>query len=125
MQPGMTRITNLNDYPYEENFKGNKIYIAPKDSIEMESGEALLFKGTMGTPPRLKNGVPDPRFFKWLKFESSADVKKANMNKFKCQACGKVCKSQKGLNEHLKTHEDLEKGTMADGSTGDEDVNQS
>ena len=33
------------------------------------------------------------------------EEEKQNSNKFICEVCGKVCKSQIGLNSHLKTHQ--------------------
>jgi len=122
MQLGMTKITNMNDYPYRELFKGQKIEILPHKSIEMESGEAHIFKGTMGSGPKFNDGIQDPETYKWLKFETAAEVKRASVNKFRCEACGKVCKTQKSLGEHMKVHVDLPEATLADGTIpGDED----
>lgn len=33
------------------------------------------------------------------------EEEKQNSNEFICEVCGKVCKSQIGLNSHLKTHQ--------------------
>lgn len=35
----------------------------------------------------------------------NVETKKENSNEFICNVCGKVCKSQIGLNSHIKTHQ--------------------
>lgn len=123
MEAGRTKITNMNDYEYVEDFKGNMIRIPPHGSIELESGEAHLFRGTMGNGPKFEGGVQLPESYKWLKFETNADIKRAvSATVLRCPACGKVYKTEKNLEAHIKAeHSQLRPGTLADGTTGDDD----
>ena len=110
---GMTRITNLNSYVYEENFKGEYIKIEPGESIFMDPGEAIIFKGTISdiNPIRKDDGVQHPKTLKYLKFESPAEVeKKKKLDKYRCNVCGKDMGNKKALDNHIEAdHSHLEK----------------
>ncbi len=65
------QVRNRNVHPYEETFKGEKIYIGAGQTIEMEYEEAKEFLGSFGcgVAPAGEDGAPDARFFKMLKIE--------------------------------------------------------
>ena len=67
----IVKVRNTNVHPYEEMFKGEKIYIAAGETRDMEYEEAKDFLGSFGrgVAPVGQNGEPDARYFKMLKIE--------------------------------------------------------
>jgi hypothetical protein len=95
----MVKVHNLNIHPYTEEFRGNKISIAPNSFVEMDEDEAGYFLQTFTFPKRDSQGRPDPIFFKKLKIEKPKVDKKPD--DLICHANGQKAASVEDLNKLL------------------------
>jgi hypothetical protein len=101
----LVRVWNDNVHPYEEVFKGDQIYIKPKNFIEMDENEAVQFKGTFKAPVLNVDGVHMPEGFKMIRIERISDqVESPKADDHQCLVCKYKGSSQKDLEEHLKAH---------------------
>lgn len=108
------RVYNDNTFEHREQFKGQNIVIAPGKFVEMDRGEAVLFKGQFFQPRFLADGVQDPRSFKRIRLEAIVEekgkgkgkkAKKSDAPEHVCQACGFEAVSAAGLKVHIaKNH---------------------
>jgi hypothetical protein len=69
------KVVNYNSYPYEEEFKGDKIKIAPNGHVEMDRDDAVLFLGQFNSIVRDVDGNPHPKSFKRLRIENIEEKK--------------------------------------------------
>jgi len=65
----LVKVWNDNTYPYSEKFRGKEVVIEAGKFVEMEYDQAIIFKGTMNTVKRTKDGGFDPRYFKRIRVE--------------------------------------------------------
>lgn len=100
------RVWNDNSYPYQEVFKGEKIYIPAKSYIEMDEDEAHQFRGTYSPPKLNVDGVHLPEGFKIIRVErlSGEAVVAPKIDELQCLACKYKGSNPADLEEHLKTH---------------------
>jgi hypothetical protein len=104
---GLVRVWNDNVHPYEEVFKGDKIFIPSKQFIEMDENEAIQFKGTFKSPVLNVDGVHMPEGFKMIRVEKILNDSSAiKVDELQCVACKYKAESKADLAEHLKTHSD-------------------
>lgn len=100
------KVYNDNTHPLSEEFKGETIVIAPGEFIEMDRGEATLFKGQFKTPKFLASGVQDPATFKQIRIvpldDGVPDAPKRAVESYVCQACGFEAKNKAGLTAHIR-----------------------
>lgn len=109
----LVKVHNLNVYPLEEMFKGQKIFIKANDYIEMDYDEAVQFRGQYRPMIKDKGGIQDPKSYKYIKLDEE-DVKRIyrqrgqvtdeeTEKKFVCHVCSKEFLSKNGLMKHIKT----------------------
>lgn len=107
----MCKITNLNEYVFETEFKGEYIKIEPGKYIMMEENEAKDFLKRPSTihPFHKVDGVQPPQTFMKLKAEFPKDAKKEKAKLFKCNVCREEFATESSLNKHIKDeHGDME-----------------
>lgn len=68
----LVNVWNDNTYPFSQEFKGNKITIPPKSSIEMDYEEAVEFRGLFSPVVKNTDGVPLPESYKMIRVERPA-----------------------------------------------------
>lgn len=101
-------VHNLNVYPYKEMFRDRMIEIPAKGFIEMEYGEAVIFKGTMNAVKTDGDGNVLPEYYKKIKIVQDPSEKmelaeqRAKRASFKCQACGFQAEDKQELHIHIK-----------------------
>jgi len=100
---GMVKVWNDNKFDYEENFKGDLIRIPAGKYVEMESGEAHLFKGSFKPPKLNHDGKDDPRGYKMIRVEGEVEIPE---ERFICPITGQEFPSQPALNKHLEQYKD-------------------
>jgi hypothetical protein len=123
------KVWNRNSHDHVDKFKGSEIKIPAGKFIEMDYDEAILFKGKFYQPEIMKNGMQDPRSFKWVELDPE-DVARVKNNRarmmsddsetekvFVCQACSKEFRTKNGLLKHIK---DKHQTTMVDKEAKDE-----
>lgn len=100
----MVKVWNDNVHPYKEMFRDQKIEIPSKGFIEMEAGEALIFKGTFSTIVLDADGNPTAEGFKMIRIEEFTKNKPeaVKVNPLVCLACSYEAASEKDLQEHVK-----------------------
>lgn len=102
---GLVRVWNDNTHPYEEVFKGDKIFIPSKEYIEMDENEAIQFKGTFKSPVLNVDGVHLPEGYKMIRIEKITDQDTGpKLDELSCLACKYKASSKADLDEHVKTH---------------------
>jgi len=108
----LVKVHNRNVYPLEEDFKGQRIYIAPNSHIEMDYEEAVQFRGQYHQPLFDKGGVQDPRSYKYIVIDKEDEKRIYNQRgnvsddekseKFVCHVCTKEFLSKNGLLKHIR-----------------------
>lgn len=122
------RVWNENTYPLKDTFRGEPLVILPKEFIEMEEDDAILFRGQY-TPMILRaDKTPDPAHFKMLRLEKidGTEMKIEKEPEHICQGCKYKATSAKDLEEHGKAmhsdsilvDEDAEKAIKAKKKAG-------
>ncbi len=101
----LAKVHNLNIHPYTEEFRGNKITIAPGSYVEMDEDEAEYFMQTFTFPKKDSQGRPDPLFFKKLKLEKPplGKNKDGASDDLVCHANGQRAASAEELSAVLKS----------------------
>lgn len=97
---GLVKVWNDNEFSHVEEFRSQKIEIAPHTFIEMDEDEALQFKSQFKAPILDGGGNHDPRGFKKIRIE--APPKKAVFHALTNPLTGKVCASQEELADQIK-----------------------
>jgi len=107
----LVKVHNRNVYPFEQVFKGQKVFIKPNDYIEMDYMEAVEFKSLYYPIKKDKGGLQDPKTYKWIEIDE-ADTKKffkslgnqtdERKEKFVCHVCSKDFLTKNGLMAHIK-----------------------
>lgn len=94
------KVWNDNEYPFSDEFKGDKITIPPKKFIEMEYYDAHEFRGKYSPIKVDGDGQHMPQSYKMIRIEKigSPEVTQLGVT---CQACGKVYESQGVLDAHI------------------------
>lgn len=104
---GLSRVYNDNSYPFRQEYKGKMIEIAPKDFVEMEREEAVIFKGLFYPPQYDASDVQKPESYKKLRVVHDAEIEQEA--KPACMICGEKFEDDKELNGHMKKeHSDAE-----------------
>jgi hypothetical protein len=100
------RVWNDNIYPYKEVFKGDKIYIEPKQYIEMNEEDAKAFRGTFAPMVFDADGNDTPQGYKMIRIEkiTSEPSPSIKVDDLLCLVCKYKASSKADLSEHLKTH---------------------
>ena len=97
------RVHNDNVHDYRENFREQNIFIKARGFIEMEEGDAKLFKGAFAPIQVDADGNPTPAGFKMIRIERiTADTPKVEVKDNICQACRYEATGGKDLAEHIK-----------------------
>jgi len=107
----VVKVWNRNTFPHTEKFKGKTLTIAPGKFIEMEAGDALLFKSAF-SPIRVdKNGMPTKESRKMIEVEGlfqpspSGEVHKGlatSLSGFVCQFDGRKFATQEELDSYIE-----------------------
>jgi len=95
------RVWNDNVHPYREKFKDWDIHIPPKSFIEMEEGEAILFRGTFSFPKLDADGNDMPEGFKMIRLEPIGPSEPVKVDENRCLACTYKASSKADLDEHV------------------------
>jgi hypothetical protein len=96
------KVVNDNIHPFRQEFKEEMIVIPAGGSITMDRDDAVQFIGSFFPPRKDGNDQPDPRFFKKLRMaEMSGSYAEQAPEKFVCQKCMFVAKSQVELDAHI------------------------
>lgn len=123
------RVWNRNRFDHVEMFKGELVTIPAESCIEMDYDEAVLFKGKFFAPKFGKDGVQDPRSYKWIELDMedvraikedrarSLENDSSSEKVFVCQACAKEFRTKNGLLKHVK---DKHQSAMVDKEARDE-----
>jgi hypothetical protein len=100
----MVRVWNDNVIDHKEMFKGTMLNIPSKGSIEMDSEEAVLFRGQFYPPKFNKGGVQTIESMKCIRVEEikSGASKEPAKEEHKCMKCGEVAASAAGLKSHIR-----------------------
>jgi hypothetical protein len=97
----LVKVWNENTHPYTEKFRNVLRVIEPKSYIEMDEDEAEYFLAKFTAPVKDAQNRPDPRFFKKLRIERSADHQKKQDNQLVCHANGQKAATAQELKEVL------------------------
>jgi len=101
----MVRVYNDNVIDHVENFKGTKIKIPSKGFIEMDSEEAVLFKGQFFPPQFDKGKIQTIESMKVIRVEhinSESVGNKKEPETYKCMKCGHKAINASALKAHIK-----------------------
>ena len=109
----LVKVHNLNVYPLDQVFKGQKIHIPPQKYVEMDYEEAVQFRGLYLPIAHDAGGVQKPESYKYIKIDEG-DVERIHRqrgligndekkDKFVCHMCSKDFITKKGLLTHIKS----------------------
>lgn len=102
------RVWNDNTFPFSQEFKGEKITIAPRAFRTMEYYEAMEFKSAFSPIERDGDGQPLPKSYKMIRVEQPAgDVAIADEKKFVCHVTGQKFSTQLEADAENKKHDHL------------------
>lgn len=99
----LVRVYNDNKFTHTEQFKGDKITIAPGEFIEMTEEDAVNFRGQY-FPIRLGgNDQPTPESYKMIRIvkDFTKVETKPEVTIHSCHACKYLATSEADLNEHI------------------------
>ena len=110
------KIFNDNDYPFESNFKGDKVYIGAKSYWKDKDGNARIFdifeandfRGDYHPIKLLGDGTPDPKTYKKIKLVSLDAEVKEEVPEHPCMQCGSSYQTEDELDVHLETEHKTE-----------------
>ena len=112
------KVWNDNVHPYQENWKGTEVKIAPKDFIEMDYEDAVEFKSSMGHGMRVGNdGQALPESFKMIRIERGGSPQAPKDLGHRCMSCGNSYESPTMLDLHVTEQHKLE---LTDSKVADE-----
>lgn len=97
------KVRNLNEYPYKEDFRDQKIHIEAGGYIEMEDDEAILFLGQFSPIKVDGDGKALPVSYKKLKIEYPGNLpyESKETKDHTCVGCGFEAQSTKELQTHI------------------------
>lgn len=99
----MVRVWNDNVIDHEEKFKGMQIKIKSKGFIEMDSEEAVLFRGQFFPPKFDKGGIQTIESMKRIRVEDiKGAVEAQKPESHVCMKCGHEAASAAGLKSHIR-----------------------
>lgn len=101
----MVRVYNDNVIDHVEKFKGTLIKIPSKGFIEMDSEEAVLFKGQFFPPQFDKGKIQTIESMKVIRVEhinSDSNSGKKEQETYRCMKCGFKAVSSNALKAHIK-----------------------
>lgn len=96
------RVYNENTFPYDDEFKGEKIHIPAKGYIEMDYYDAFEFKGAFKSPKRDGDGQPLPSSFKMIRIDETAQAPEVLSKEHACIACKYKAGTAAALEAHVK-----------------------
>jgi hypothetical protein len=100
------RVWNDNVYPYQETFKGDKIYIGSKSFIEMDEESANQFRGTYSPMVLDADGNDMPQGYKMIRLEpiTGEVAPVVKVDDLQCLACKHKSATKAEYDDHVKTH---------------------
>lgn len=98
----LVKVHNDNVFDYQEDYRGRKITIPAKSSIEMEYDDAIQFQGTWTAARKDGNGAPLREFFKMIRVEEPPLAQQGvKQDPLMCIACRYMGKDAKDLQGHV------------------------
>jgi len=98
----LVKVVNDNVYPYREKFKGQEIYIGPKEFVTMDINDAHMFMGTMPSNIEVDgSGIQKPTSYKMLRIERTGVTMETKVKANVCMACNKDLQTKSGLEAHI------------------------
>lgn len=126
MNKNEVKVWNHNEYTHKETFKEKVVVIEPHKFVVMDYYDAVQFLGQFFPMRHGKDGVQDPRSYKYLqidpddlkRFREQRESKSDDKDQvFVCHRCMKEFLTKNGLLKHIKTRHIDE---MADKDARDE-----
>src|SRR5947208_2212525 len=104
----LAKVWNDNELPFEQNFKGDMIRIAPKSFIEMEYEEAHSFAGSPSAMRFDGMGQQTKESYKMIRVEGKPTATNEVLA-YKCHADGSLHPSAEALNAYVQKDNITEK----------------
>lgn len=128
----IVKVWNRNSFDHKELFKDDAVFIPAGKYIEMDYYDAVQFLGQFYPMKFGKDGIQDPKSYKWLEIDPE-DKKKVFQSKgdkdekdqvFVCHRCNKEFLTKNGLLKHIKTRhlDEMADKDARDELIDDEDV---
>lgn len=100
----LVKVYNRNEYPFEQEFKGDTIRIEPGRFVEMDWYSATEFLGKYFPPKFDGSDQQLPQSFKKLEIVGRPPHMDEKANHYICQACGDEFAAARDLENHIDRH---------------------